>query len=72
MPETNQQTQQAKPVLSGQDKAYRIGGSAIGGIVVGGALGSMAGPVGTTVGAIAGGALGLVVSISDTRKSGNK
>lgn len=44
----------------------RIGGTTAGGAVVGGAIGSMAGPIGTVVGSVIGGASGLFVSTSGT------
>jgi len=65
------------PSLSSTDKVVRVGGSTVGGIVVGGALGSAvggafgtaAGPVGSGIGAVVGGIVGLAVSVSDVISS---
>jgi hypothetical protein len=66
---TDKTDRESKPALSSQDIMFRVGGSTIGGIVVGGALGSAAGPVGSGVGAVVGGVVGLAVSVSDAKKS---
>jgi phage tail tape-measure protein len=46
------------------ESVVRIGGSTAGGAVVGGALGSLVGPIGTGIGAVLGGASGLYISVS--------
>lgn len=58
---------EVSPVATGD--AIRIGGSTMGGVVVGGAIGSSVLPgVGTVVGCIVGGAVGLGVSASEVSR----
>ncbi|MGD9723828.1 MAG: glycine zipper domain-containing protein [Pirellulales bacterium] len=56
-------------ILPDDGKMYRIAGTTIGSMVIGGTIGSgVAGPVGTAVGAVVGGVVGYSVSNHESQR----
>src|SRR5687767_88305 len=51
---------------STSEHMFRIGGTTVGGVVLGGTIGSALGPIGTVAGAVVGGVVGFGVAASGT------
>ncbi len=50
------------------DDAFKIGGTAMGGVAIGSALGSILSPAGAAVGGVVGGLFGAAISAAEVRK----
>jgi outer membrane lipoprotein SlyB len=62
----------ATTVAGTSDNAFKIGGTAVGGVAIGSALGSIVSPAGAAVGAVVGGIVGAAISAAEVRKQINE